>query len=325
MKTNSNVCTKNHQTLESTVPPSRRSVAPCISRKFPAALSLEHKACEAKFDRQIVQASCSNHCTTHKPTRNEPNLNRRLVLASMPPAFLVTSDLQAQAVTLPSGADMLWESLGGGPPDLFYPEEFLGLWRVTSTLVDLELPLGEDFVKQDAKVIQRARNDIDQPLVYNQRFIRGSSGRVISDRAFNLEALVTATAGMNMITSIDWNPDDPNIMNIGITGAPDVFTRVVRRFQGEPDPQRLDTSEVMEQVFNQPDGGPPKIKQSRCLTKYRWRDEAAVTNNGPVIIATQYVSDFVTAFDGEDLVFKAQGKPKCVYSYRMGFQRVSET
>ncbi|KAK3262439.1 hypothetical protein CYMTET_28707 [Cymbomonas tetramitiformis] len=117
-------------------------------------------------------------------------------------------------------------------------------------------------------------------------------------------------------------------MPLGVAVCAAVFTRVVRRFQGEPDPQRLDTSEVMEQVFNQPDGGPPKIKESRCLTKYRWRDEAAVTNNGPVIIATQYVSDFVTAFDGEELLFKAQGKPKrIVFSKAIQFQerRVSVT
>lgn len=41
----------------------------------------------------------------------------------------------AAASKLPPIADRAWEALGGGPPDLYFPPEFKGVWDVTSTLV----------------------------------------------------------------------------------------------------------------------------------------------------------------------------------------------
>ena len=56
-----------------------------------------------------------------------------------------------QASKLPPALDRAWEAVGGGPADLFFPEDFLGLWRVESVLTSVKLPLGPDFVP-DAKV-----------------------------------------------------------------------------------------------------------------------------------------------------------------------------
>ena len=47
--------------------------------------------------------------------------------------------------------DNAWSSLGGGPSDLTFPEQFLGTWKVQNTLVKVETPLGPDFVP-DMKV-----------------------------------------------------------------------------------------------------------------------------------------------------------------------------
>ena len=47
--------------------------------------------------------------------------------------------------------DNAWSSLGGGPSDLTFPEQFLGTWKVQNTLVKVETPLGLDFVP-DKKV-----------------------------------------------------------------------------------------------------------------------------------------------------------------------------
>lgn len=41
--------------------------------------------------------------------------------------------------------------MGGGPPDLVFPEEWAGVWAVESTLTAVLLPLGPDFVP-DPKV-----------------------------------------------------------------------------------------------------------------------------------------------------------------------------
>lgn len=59
--------------------------------------------------------------------------------------------LPKQASKLPPAVDRAWEAVGGGPPDLFFPEEFLGVWQVDSTLTSVKLPLGPDFVP-DPKV-----------------------------------------------------------------------------------------------------------------------------------------------------------------------------
>ena len=51
--------------------------------------------------------------------------------------------------------------------------------------------------------------------------------------------------------------------------------------------------------FLRPDSSGPILSPSRpaqCFTKYKWRDEAAAAG-GPAIVATQVVSDFLTAYD----------------------------
>jgi len=52
----------------------------------------------------------------------------------------------AQASKLPAAFDRAWEQLGGGPADLVFPEPWLGVWQVRSTLTNVQLPLGADFV-----------------------------------------------------------------------------------------------------------------------------------------------------------------------------------
>lgn len=56
-----------------------------------------------------------------------------------------------QASKLPPAFDRAWEKIGGGPADLYFPEEFLGIWNVESTLTSIKLPLGPDYVP-DPKV-----------------------------------------------------------------------------------------------------------------------------------------------------------------------------
>ena len=57
-----------------------------------------------------------------------------------------------QASKLPPAFDRAWEKIGGGPADLYFPDEFLGIWSVESTLTSIKLPLGPDFVP-DPKVL----------------------------------------------------------------------------------------------------------------------------------------------------------------------------
>ena len=42
--------------------------------------------------------------------------------------------------------DGVWEALGGGPADLFFPDDFEGVWEVESLLTSVDTPLGPEFV-----------------------------------------------------------------------------------------------------------------------------------------------------------------------------------
>ena len=86
--------------------------------------------------------TCRDHvqCTKSTAARNArlpvngvtcraPLLSRRAALA----AALALGGGVAQpaaASKLGAGADSAWEAIGGGPPDLIFPEQFLGLWQV---------------------------------------------------------------------------------------------------------------------------------------------------------------------------------------------------
>ncbi len=63
-----------------------------------------------------------------------------------------------------------------------------------------------------------------------------------------------------------------------------------------------------------------QVKASQCYTKYKFRSqEAADRQAGPAIVATQVISDYLTAYDGEVQLIKAQNRPVVVYTYSMVF------
>jgi hypothetical protein len=70
--------------------------------------------------------------------------------------------------------------------------------------------------------------------------------------------------------------------------------------------------------------GQPRVKASQCFTKYKHRDEeAAAAANGPAIVATQVVSDYLTPYDGDAAFLRAGNRPVTTYTYRMAFTRAS--
>ena len=63
-----------------------------------------------------------------------------------------------QASKLPPVFDRAWESIGGGPADLFFPEDFMGTWEVSSTLIKVETPLGPDYIPDPRVRLQLRAN-----------------------------------------------------------------------------------------------------------------------------------------------------------------------
>jgi hypothetical protein len=226
------------------------------------------------------------------------------------------------AVTSPGGAIAIenglvtdaWSKLGGGPPDLYFPDEFVGTWLVFSKLKGVDLPQGEDMV-QDMKVVERARGDIGQQQRYPLRFVRNSLGKVVFDRAYNTRKLAEALAGKGVMDNVEWSKDDPNILSATIRDGRVVNVRVTKRSEETPEPNRIETSELSEVVFESGvPGVQPKVKSERTFTKWKFRpiEEAG---EGPAIVATQVVYDYLTAFD--DKFIKSEGKAVTEFTYSL--------
>ncbi|KAG2437242.1 hypothetical protein HXX76_005905 [Chlamydomonas incerta] len=245
------------------------------------------------------------------------SLNSAAIVAAAPPT--------AEASKLGGLADSAWEALGGGPSDLVFPDEFVGVWDVTSILTKVDTPLGEDAVPNLQAVRRAQREDLDRPTQYQVSFTRNGGGRVVYDRAFNTAAMLSMyyDKTMSFTERIDWNIDDPNVLTLQMPSM-SVRTRVTRRSEDFPQPDRIETSEYVESVYDTGADGAPRIKASQCFTKYKFRSEqAAAADGGPAIVATQVVSDFLTPFDGEQAYLASMNKPYAQYTYRMAFRRAA--
>ncbi|GIL68328.1 hypothetical protein Vafri_21608, partial [Volvox africanus] len=197
------------------------------------------------------------------------------------------------------------------------------VWDVTSVLTRVELPLGEDAVPNLAAVRRAQQEDLDRRTSYQVAFVRNGAGRVVYDRQFNTASMLSMYYDntMSFANRIRWDINDPNVLTLSMPGM-SVRTRVTRRSEDYPQPDRIETSEYVESVYDRGDGGAPRIKASQCFTKYKWRSpEVAQRENGPTIVATQVVSDFLTPYDGEQQYLMAMNTPYAQYTYRMAFRR----
>jgi hypothetical protein len=79
---------------------------------------------------------------------------------------------------------------------------------VTSTLVSVELPEGEEIVPNIASVRRAQQQDLQKPMQYQVAFMRNPSGKVVYDRRFNTAALLASYYGSNMDFAgrIEWDP-----------------------------------------------------------------------------------------------------------------------
>ena len=81
----------------------------------------------------------------------------------------------ASASALPAFADRAWEAMGGGPSDLTFPETWVGVWDVSSILVGVETPLGEEVVPNLRPVRRAQQEDLNKQQMYQvRRFLGGA-------------------------------------------------------------------------------------------------------------------------------------------------------
>jgi hypothetical protein len=124
-----------------------------------------------------------------------------LLLSTSAAALPLLPPNPAQASKLPAAADRAWQAVTGAPPDLAFPEFFLGTWRAQSSLVGLDLPLGDELLGASdsplREAVERARREElgKGAREFRVRFVRNARGFVVFDRAFNLAALAASYGG----------------------------------------------------------------------------------------------------------------------------------
>eukprot|EP00638_Chattonella_subsalsa_P010001 CAMPEP_0117756972 /NCGR_PEP_ID=MMETSP0947-20121206/14431_1 /TAXON_ID=44440 /ORGANISM="Chattonella subsalsa, Strain CCMP2191" /LENGTH=330 /DNA_ID=CAMNT_0005576731 /DNA_START=28 /DNA_END=1020 /DNA_ORIENTATION=+ len=101
--------------------------------------------------------------------------------------------------------------------DVYYPEWFAGLWDSYSTTRDIEAPMGIELFGGN-RTWEIAQKDLGNELVYLSRFRYLPDGRVIADRAFNIESITSSAMGKNSVLEVPFQ-DDPNDVKFTISPA----------------------------------------------------------------------------------------------------------
>lgn len=293
------------------------------------------------------------------PSNDE--VTRRDVLTASFAAFGVVSLGSApSAKAMSNGAvSDAWAKISGAPSDLTFPEEFAGTWLVYSSLTRVDTPQGEGMV-QDMAVVDRARKDVGGQIIYPMRFIKNDQGRVVMDRAYNVVKMAEATArAYNVMDAVEWDVNDPNVLKAALGDGRSVFFRVNQRSEEYPAADRIETSEVAQVVFDGGDNGgyaavpadkpeqvddfagaatsmveggvtpvvgsranQPKVKSSRTYTKWKFRPVESA-GDGPAIVASQVVYDYLTSFDAGFI--ESKGEPVTQYTYKLALFKANQT
>lgn len=316
----------------------------------------------SEVDDGVSSSSSNSSSPTTTSTRRQTLLLAAAttpLALSLPAPFPPSAAL---ASTVPA-LDGVWFSLTGAPPDLFFPAaSFLGEFEAVSTLVSAEAPLGEAALPPASLAgLQRAREeDLGKPLRYRTRFVPAPAGNpatppdaCVFDRAFNTLSLLRATSpGSARGARVEWDVADPNLLTLkfdavaeGEEGEKDeggeeerrraaaaarrrgaVRVRVTKRSERAVAADRLDTSEFVQTIFlndgeSENGGGVPRVKASQVFSKWRWRAEGE--SEGPTVVATQVVSEFLSVeAGGERAYLESAGRPVAVYTYRLALTRV---
>ena len=309
---------------------------------------------------------------------NEPTssrVRRRALLASfVATAGVVVDNDNNVAFAMSNGlVSDAWATISGAPSDLTFPDDFAGTWLCYSTLTAVDTPQGEGLL-QDRAVVDRARRDVGNQIIYPMRFIKNNQGKVVMDRAYNVVRMAEATAkAYNIMDSIEWDVDDPNVLKANLSSdGRTVFFRVNQRSEEYPAPDRIETSEVAQIVFDGGDNGgyapatpesttpppsvednndfagaassmmgtatgagmggggansssrvnQPKIKSSRTFTKWKFRSVESA-GDGPAIVASQTVYDYLTSFDPGFM--ESKGQPVTQYTYKLALFKANKT
>merc|ERR1712087_197819 len=101
----------------------------------------------------------------------------------------------SRALAAPEIVSDVWEKMGGGQADIYYPDLFEGCWQVGSTLVSVDAPKGIEYANDVDQIQQAIDNELNKTLSYEQCFVRNSRNKVVANRSYNTRKITEAILG----------------------------------------------------------------------------------------------------------------------------------
>lgn len=243
-----------------------------------------------------------NQVWTMNDGSNKGQVTRRLFLRCVPFAFTVFAK-ETRALTgiqiHSDFSELVSKIPGTGKPDIYFPDYFLGNWRLIRVLYDVEaLPGFESVISPKHAVlsthgIERLRNVVGRRQEYGLKFIN-YRGHVVEDRLYNARAEIGTLANTQEPLDATWNPNNPNILSAEWGGSGSNSSgrcvrevKVTKRSFAE-NPQGVGTFATSEYArvadlvgegaliaF----GRPPSVYGRRRMARYRVRYSANSTNS----------------------------------------------
>lgn len=96
------------------------------------------------------------------------------------------------------------------------------MWDVTSVLVSVEKPLGDEYIPNKAPVERAIREDLQKASSFRVKYIPTPDGaRMIFDRRYNTAAMLESYYGssVDLLQRITWDPSDPNVLRVSMPGC----------------------------------------------------------------------------------------------------------
>eukprot|EP00741_Cyanophora_paradoxa_P007255 tig00001095_g7018.t1 len=219
------------------------------------------------------------------------------------------------------------------PSELYYPDWFEGEWEVSATCTGFEAPQGEGYV--DEETLRTGRLDVERgPVRYLLSFYtlaqapfgspasiggvlgrRGAGGRVVGDRAANMEAITNAYAGRRIVRKVTYDPGQPTRLSVQLLGSNrcEIYLNKRAGEEAAGEAGSYYTSESLRQILLRAEND-PRVTDYELLT--RWRRDA---DDPAFVSATQKIAVYMTPLDGR--FFETGGKNVGLFTYELAMRR----
>ena len=282
------------------------------------------------------ESSCSS-CSANDE-KSSSALRRHILFFLAAPSTLLlptnTIDL-ANAAETPAEAVRLLTSKsipGLGPPDIYFPSYFVGIWKVTSVITTsddnfwnemklngVNLPVtivskmrfvpydaGKDFMNENEDTYPNNSNKNNIPVIADRAFNEKSYYAALSEELNRLYSTTKPT--LPSIQSVTWTPTNPNVLSLVYANGSSKEVKVTKRsLDVSNDGNSIFSSEFRrittvppasssESSISMGIGGIPSISKSRILTK--WKQSS--------IADTDNIND-VNRIEGIEIVYNENG------------------